>query len=422
MLIVTSLATAAFAAGSANVSVSSIDNAVPGNEYTVTFTVTGEFANYELFVKADSGLKLTGISGIVSNVNTGKVAYATDENITSHSFKATFKLDENAKCGSYKVWAEVLFVADRNLVKQSVSTSAGKITVAHNWDAGKVTTEPTCEAAGVKTITCTICGETKTESIPATGHKAGDWEVTKPATCTANGEKVQKCTVCGKVLKTEVIPATDHNMVVVEKKAPTCTEDGYENQKCSVCGHEVRKTLLATGHTAGEWEITKPATCTANGEKVQKCTVCKEILKTEVIKATGHDESGEWTVTVQPTCTEPGQKVLKCVVCGEVLKTEPIDPNGHTACCPDWKCEHDHFDNKNHWFVCSVCGVTFQLEEHTMVPFDGGKECKCGYIVYDDAPEEPDTGDYRLEIFAACAAAVAMMAAAAYVYKRKFAK
>lgn len=36
----------------------------------------------------------------------------------------------------------------------------------HDWDEGKVTTEPTHDAEGVRTFTCKHCGETKNESIP----------------------------------------------------------------------------------------------------------------------------------------------------------------------------------------------------------------------------------------------------------------
>ncbi len=43
-------------------------------------------------------------------------------------------------------------------------------TCAHNWDEGKITKEATCKEDGVKTITCKVCNETKTEVIPATGH------------------------------------------------------------------------------------------------------------------------------------------------------------------------------------------------------------------------------------------------------------
>ena len=42
----------------------------------------------------------------------------------------------------------------------------GKVTPSHKWDTGEVTTAPTTSAEGVKTYTCTGCGETYTEAIP----------------------------------------------------------------------------------------------------------------------------------------------------------------------------------------------------------------------------------------------------------------
>ena len=41
--------------------------------------------------------------------------------------------------------------------------------IGHDWDEGKITTPATVTEEGVKTFTCTRCGETKTEVIPATG-------------------------------------------------------------------------------------------------------------------------------------------------------------------------------------------------------------------------------------------------------------
>ena len=41
--------------------------------------------------------------------------------------------------------------------------------LGHAWDNGKVTKQPTETETGVKTFTCTRCGETRTETIPATG-------------------------------------------------------------------------------------------------------------------------------------------------------------------------------------------------------------------------------------------------------------
>lgn len=65
----------------------------------------------------------------------------------------------------------------------------------HTWDAGVVTKEPTCTEAGVKTYTCTTCGATKTEEIPATGHTWGDYEITH-AVSGRDGTKTRTCSRC----------------------------------------------------------------------------------------------------------------------------------------------------------------------------------------------------------------------------------
>lgn len=39
----------------------------------------------------------------------------------------------------------------------------------HTWDAGVVTQKPTAVEPGVRTYTCTVCGQTRTEAVPATG-------------------------------------------------------------------------------------------------------------------------------------------------------------------------------------------------------------------------------------------------------------
>lgn len=73
----------------------------------------------------------------------------------------------------------------------------------HTWNGGEVTKAATCGATGEKTFTCTVCGATKTEEIPALGH---DWN--KPTVVYAangnNGTKTYTCTVCG-ATKTEDI-------------------------------------------------------------------------------------------------------------------------------------------------------------------------------------------------------------------------
>ena len=107
-------------------------------------------------------------------------------------------------------------------------------TCAHNWDEGKITKEATCEEDGVKTITCKVCNETKTEVIPATGHNWDEGKITKEATCKEDGVKTITCKVCNET-KTEVIPATGHNY---EEPVFRWTDDyssAVADFSCKVC-------------------------------------------------------------------------------------------------------------------------------------------------------------------------------------------
>ena len=96
------------------------------------------------------------------------------------------------------------------------------ICTAHTHAFGEwtVTTPATCTKDGVKTRTC-ACGETETQTIPATGHTFGDWEETTPATCTADGVETRTCSACGET-ETRAIPATGH-------------VDADNDGKCDVC-------------------------------------------------------------------------------------------------------------------------------------------------------------------------------------------
>ena len=85
-----------------------------------------------------------------------------------------------------------------------------KPALGHKWDSGTVTAEPTEKDPGTMTYTCTVCGQTKTEVIPATGphtHVWGEGTVTVAPTETTPGVRTYTCTVCGQT-RTEIIPAT----------------------------------------------------------------------------------------------------------------------------------------------------------------------------------------------------------------------
>ena len=204
----------------------------------------------------------------------------------------------------------------------------------HSWNAGVITTAPTCENAGVKTYTCTVCNATKTEAIDATGHTPVE-VAEQPATCTEAGHTAgTKCSVCEAILSgMEEIPATGHTEVIDAAKAPTCTETGLtEGKHCSVCNTVLvaQEEIPAKGHT----EVIDPAvepTCTEPGKTEGKhCSVCNEIIVAQTeIPAKGHTEVID--AAKAPTCTETGLTEGKhCSVCNEVIvKQEVIPATGH---------------------------------------------------------------------------------------------
>ncbi|MBQ9880186.1 MAG: leucine-rich repeat protein, partial [Clostridia bacterium] len=85
------------------------------------------------------------------------------ENTVIKGFKA-------ATCG------EDGYTGDRYCKGCGVKVSDGTVVPkSHTWNAGTVTTPATCAAGGVKTFTCTVCGDTKTEAIvkDANNHTGG---------------------------------------------------------------------------------------------------------------------------------------------------------------------------------------------------------------------------------------------------------
>ena len=260
-------------------------------------------------------------------------------------------------------------VCGATLIEQTVISVKG-----HSWNEGEITTSPTCENAGVKTYTCTVCNATKTEAIDATGHTPVE-VAEQPATCTEAGHTAgTKCSVCDAILSgMEEIPATGHTEVIDAAKAPTCTETGLtEGKHCSVCGTVIKaqEEIPANGHSWNEGEITTSPTCENAGVKTYTCTVCNA-TKTEAIDATGHTPV---EVAEQPaTCTEAGHTAgTKCSVCDAILSgMEEIPATGHTEVIDAAKaptCTETGLTEGKH---CSVCGTVIKAQE--VIPAIGHK-------------------------------------------------
>ena len=125
----------------------------------------------------------------------------------------------------------------------------------HIWDAGVVTREATERENGICTYTCTLCGDTKEEIIPALPHKHS------------------------------------YDAVVI---APTCTTKGYTTHTCA-CGDSYVDTYTnALGHAWDSGTVTKEPTATETGIRTYACTRCGE-TKTESIPAVSVDVTQMFT-------------------------------------------------------------------------------------------------------------------------------
>mgnify|MGYP001667932109 FL=1 len=126
---------------------------------------------------------------------------------------------------------------------EKIGTGTAIPAKGHSWNEGKITTAPTCENAGVKTYTCTVCNATKTEAINATGHTPVE-VAEQPATCTEAGHTAGvKCSVCGATISgIEVIPATGHKPEIRNAVEATLTTPGYTGDTCcSVCNELLKQ-------------------------------------------------------------------------------------------------------------------------------------------------------------------------------------
>ena len=193
--------------------------------------------------------------------------------------------------------------------------------LGHQYDAGVVTKEATCEEDGVVTITCqrADCGDFYTVTIPATNHKYDTGVVVLDPTCEATGIKRFTCQNTGCYDYYEIdIPATGHNYTTTVTKAPTCEEDGIETTACDRCGDFTTTAIPATGHSYNEGVVTVAPTCEEDGEMTYTCANCGDAY-TEVIPAIGHNYVE--AITKPATCIDAGKKTHTCSNCGDAYET-----------------------------------------------------------------------------------------------------
>ena len=216
----------------------------------------------------------------------------------------------------------------------------------------------TCVAAGNKEYwTCSDCkkvyadAEGKTETtvaamtVAATGHKWDAGKVTKEATATENGVKTYKCTVCG-ITKTETIPATgvpEKGTEIKDEKGTASYEITGNNEKNPTVTYTENKNSKAT-------TVSVPSTVTVEGvtykvtaiadnafksnKKITKVTISKNV--TTVGKNAFSGCTKLKTVTVGSNVTSIGSNAFKgCKSLTKITlpsKTTKIGANAFNGC------------------------------------------------------------------------------------------
>lgn len=143
-----------------------------------------------------------------------------------------------------------------------------------------------------------------------------------------------------------------------------------------------------------DWVETEnvPSTCKELGHVSYKCSKCGE-TKTDKLTTLAEHTFGAWTVTKAADCVNKGEEAHTCSVCGKT-ETREVAAAGHK-----WTQWTKGDDGKLHR-ECTVCGAKETQNDGGVVP----------------------GGDITPVLTMGAVAMISMLAAVAFVFKRKFAK
>ena len=255
-------------------------------------------------------------------------------------------------------------------------------------------------------IALTSCKHSNTNP-EAHAHVSESYQYIKKATCTQDGLRTGVCTVCGETF-TESLAATGHDWHLQSEKAATCTESGTETYACANCFETDDRTLPALGHNSDTVIAAVPAGCeTVGWTEGKSCSRCGEVVAApSLVPYTGHayyfekrsndthavycencnyaeiDECVFEEVEIAPTCTEVGKLIHSCRVCGDNHTHETYAALGHLL--TEQKSFYKTIDGVyKHRQTCYRC--EYYQEEDCGAEVDNTVEPTCetiGYTVY----------------------------------------
>jgi hypothetical protein len=200
------------------------------NEYNSTYSAVTIACPTDVFIHDAQGKLVCSIEGnVVSNESTSIYATVVDDvkiciipelsdytidvvgtdTGTMHMFVTTRNMSdstlvqslsyqnldvfENEKYTVVTTDETVLYHDNAEVIGETVTEE----TTDHVYLIEQVVKEANCTMAGSKEYICVSCGNTKIETIPATGHTWGAGTVSKQPTATETGVKTYICSICG---------------------------------------------------------------------------------------------------------------------------------------------------------------------------------------------------------------------------------
>ena len=338
------------------------------------------YSNFD--TKVDLGVKESAID---NPADVPSIVKSEAGRLAGGDFKWTF--DNSVDDASYSL-NTALKTALNNYKTSLVSVGGGSTSGeshTHTYGEWVIEKEATETETGLKSRTCSVCGDKQTEVIPKKGSTD-----TPDVPAPSEGSYVQNFTADGKTsnfyaitgnLATNKGTVTYNGLTLTQclkiESATNIKFTATAKGKLTLVFAEASKSIKVNGTkyasdsngivsvdvNAGSVEITKgdtmnlfymvytpdgtteeththnyvskvtkEATCTEAGVLTYTCTsttgTCDKKTYTEAIPAKGHSFSTEWTIDVEPTETTPGSKSHHCTVCDAKTDVTEIPATG----------------------------------------------------------------------------------------------
>lgn len=211
-----------------------------------------------------------------------------------------------------------------------------------------------CQEGNTIEYRCTLCGETKTETVAPKAHSYGDTYPTAEELATHCGERDYwvQCQNCNHGEYLYLTGTAEHDWIREDDFSFNCLDGGYIRYYCNNCTQF--KSEYAAPKVEHEWSD-YPDISEFCGTREFDC-YCVNCNRGMLIDVTGTAEHDWYKNDVNFTdCEEGGEIFYDCENCEEE-KVVPIEPTSHTVA---WYSNHDATctEDGTKTSYCAVCDV-----------------------------------------------------------------